>query len=401
MEKTFTQIIESYRPWLVEVRRDLHRHPEPAFEEVRTAGIMAENLKSFGLEFRAGVGKTGVVGLLRKSSDGPTVAVRGDMDCLPIQEENDVPYASTRPGFMHACGHDAHTTIILGTARFLSENPEFLEGVPGQVKFIFQPAEEGRAGAAAMIRDGVLSDPPVDAIFGAHMVHTLPAGVMGLTPGAALAAFDRIEILVTGKGGHAARPQSTVDPVVTASYLVTALQSIVSRNINPLESAVLTIGSINAGNAFNVIPSSAVLVGTLRTLSGEVREIAKTRIREMSERVAAAFGATAEVEIEEGYPIMLNDPDTTAFLGRTFRAEWGEEPVKDLPPIMASEDFAYYLEQVPGTYFRLGCGNVERGITHSMHTSKFDIDEDVLPFGVTVFSHLIREYLKRAKGTDA
>ncbi len=166
-----------------------------------------------------------------------------------------------------------------------------------------------------MIRDGVLSDPPVEAIFGAHMVHTLPVGVMGLTPGAALAAFDRIEIHVTGKGGHAARPQSTVDPVVAASYLVTAIQSIVSRNINPLESAVLTIGSINAGNAFNVIPSSAVLVGTLRTLSGEVREIANTRIREMSERVAAAFGAAAEVEIEEGYPIMLNDPDTTAFLG--------------------------------------------------------------------------------------
>ena len=188
---------------------------------------------------------------------------------------------------------------------------------------------------------------------------------------------------------------------MAASHLVTALQSIVSRNVNPLESVVLTIGSINAGNAFNVIPSSAVLVGTLRTMSEEVRQLARKRIREMSEQLAAGFGATAEVEIEEGYPVMRNDPETTAFAVRTLQAEWGEEPVKELPPIMASEDFAYFLEQAPGTFFRLGCGNAEKGITHGMHTSRFDIDEDVLPFGVAVFAHLIREYLKQAKRADA
>ncbi len=396
MKKLLEEITSKYRSWLVDVRRDLHQHPELAFEEVRTAQIMADNLKAFGLDVKKDLGRTGVVGLLTNDGKAPTVAIRGDMDALPIQEENDVPYASLNPGVMHACGHDAHTTIILGVARFLAENPDFLGDHSGQVKFIFQPAEEGRAGAAAMIRDGVLSDPPVDVIFGAHMVHTLPVGTVGLTPGPALAAFDRIEIKVTGKGGHAARPESTVDPVVTSSYLVTALQSIVSRNVNPLESAVLSIGSITAGNAFNVIPGSAVLVGTLRTLSNEVRELARKRIRDMAEQVAGAFGAKAEVDIEEGYPVMLNDPDCTAFARQTLETQFGKDPIRDIPPVMASEDFSYYLQQVPGTFFRLGCGNVDRGITHSIHSPRFDIDEDVLPFGVAVFSELIRSYLKQA-----
>lgn len=397
MKELLSEITESYRPWLVEVRRDLHMHPELAFEETRTAGMMAQNLQSFGLPHRTEVGQTGVVGLLRDDTKGPTVAIRGDMDALPIHEENDVPYASTRPGVMHACGHDAHTTIILGTARFLAEHPEFLGDLPGQVKFIFQPAEEGRAGAAAMIRDGALSDPPVDAIFGAHMVHSLPVGTVGLTPGHAMAAFDRVEITIIGKGGHAARPDTVVDPIVTASYVLTALQTIVSRNVNPMESAVLSFGSLTAGNTFNVIPGSARMIGTLRTLDQEIRDLTKTRIHDMAVQVAAGFGATAEVELQEGYPVMINDPDCTAFLAETLGADMDEEAVQEIPPIMASEDFSYFLEQVPGAFFRLGCGNEERGIIQSVHNPQFDIDEDVLPFGVAVFSCLIREYLRRAQ----
>ena len=245
VKELLAEIVKSYKPWLVELRRNLHMHPELAFQETRTAGLMAENLESLGLPYHAGVGKTGVIGLLRDDTEGPTVAIRGDMDALPIQEENDVPYASTRPGLMHACGHDAHTTIILGTARFLAEHPEFLGNLSGQVKFIFQPAVEGKAGAMAMIQDGVLEDPPVDTIFGAHMVHSLPVGAVGFTSGKAMAAFDRIEINIVGRGGHAARPDTVVDPIVIASYLLTALQTIVSRNINPLESVVLSLSLIH------------------------------------------------------------------------------------------------------------------------------------------------------------
>ncbi|MFQ5915816.1 MAG: M20 family metallopeptidase [Nitrospinota bacterium] len=398
MERPFEEIIAGYEPWLIEIRRDLHRHPELAFEEVRTSGLMAEKLESFGLEVRKGIGQTGVVGLLRRGGEGPTVAIRGDMDALPIEEKNDVPYASTRPGLMHACGHDAHTTIVLGVARFLAENPEFLGGLPGQVKFIFQPAEEGRAGAAAMIRDGALADPPIEAIFGAHMLHTLAVGTVGFTPGPALAAFDRIEIRVTGKGGHAARPDTAVDSVVVASHLVTALQSIVSRNVNPMESAVLTIGSVSAGNAFNVIPETAVLIGTLRTLTDDIRQLTRKRTREMAEGVAAGFGARADVTIEEGYPVVVNDPDLTAFACQAVEAKWGQDAALSLPPVMASEDFAYYTENVPGAFFRLGSGNVERGITASLHSPRFDIDEAVLPFGVAVFAQIAREYLKKAQG---
>lgn len=401
MEKPFEEIIQTYKPWLIEMRRDLHRHPELAFEEVRTSGIVAEKLKSFGLEVRRGVGQTGVIGLLRRGGEGPAVALRGDMDALPIQEETGAPYASTRPGVMHACGHDAHTTLVLGAARFLAENPAFLDGLPGQVKFIFQPAEEGRAGAAAMIRDGVLSDPPVEAIFGAHMLPALPVGQAGFTPGAALAAFDRIEIKVVGKGGHAARPNAAVDPVVAAAHVVAALQTVVSRNVDPLESAVVTIGSVVAGSAFNVIPETALLVGTLRTLSSKVRLLARHRVRELAEGVASAFGAKAKVAIEEGYPVMFNDPGLTAFASEAVEARWGREAAVPLAPVMASEDFAYYLERVPGTFFRLGCGDAGRGITAGLHSPRFDIDEDVLPFGAAVFAQIVREYLKRARGGGA
>ena len=397
MENPLTETISKLSSWLVEVRRDIHQHPELAFEEVRTSALVADQLESFGLEVRKGVGKTGVVGLLREDAKGPTVAVRADMDALPIQEENDVSYASKTPGLMHACGHDAHTTIVLGVARFLAENPGFLDGVPGKVKFIFQPAEEGRAGAAAMIQDGVLSDPPVDAIFGAHMMHALPVGKVGFTSGPALAAHDEIEITVTGKGGHAARPDTAVDPIVVASHIVIGLHTIVSRNVNPMESAVLTIGCVNAGRAFNVIPETATLVGTIRTLSDEVRELVRARVRELADGVAAAYRARAEVVIKEGYPVTVNDPDLTSFASQIVGSSWGQEAIQQLPPIMASEDFSYYLKEVPGTFFRLGCGNVERGITATVHNPKFDIDEDVLPFGVAVFARLIRSYLEDAQ----
>lgn len=375
---------------LVTWRRDLHRHPELAFEERRTASIVADELRQLSIEVRTGVGKTGVVGILDGSSDGPTVMVRCDMDALPIHEANQTDYASTTAGVMHACGHDGHTAIGLAVARLLTEHRSRLQG---RVKFVFQPAEEMAGGALAMIADGVLDDPVPDVALGLHLWNTNPVGQVGVTAGAAMAGADIFEIVIRGSGGHGALPHETRDPLLAAAQIVSALQSVISRNVDPLDTAVLSVTSFHAGEAFNVIPSEAYLKGTIRTYRQEVHDLAVMRLKQVTEGIAAAMGCEAEVRVTAVTPALYNDPEVTRVVMQAIAPYVEPHNVIQGVKTMGAEDMAVFLEKVPGCFFFLGSASAERGLNYPHHHPRFDFDEAALPLGAAMLASAVAAYV--------
>ncbi len=386
--------VKQIEDWLKEVRRDFHRYPEPRFQETRTAAKVAEYLRSFGLEVQTGVGGTGVVGLFRGASTGKTFAIRADMDALPIQEETDADYSSCNPGFMHACGHDAHMTMALGAARLLAESKEMQNKVIGQVKFVFQPGEEGGHGAREMISDGVMDNPKVDTIVAAHVAPLIPFGTVGIYLQEACASADAFHIKITGKGAHAAYPHLSRDPVFVGAQLITAIQSIVSRNTDPSKGLVVSVTQVQAGTATNVIPDEMKIAGTLRALDEKVRKIAINRLEEIVQNICQAHGVRGEITIGDGYPIMRNHEPVSRFVAEVAAEILGEERVIIRQPKFGSEDFAYFLQRCPGAGYELGCSNESKSITQMLHTSRFDIDEDVLSLGVELYLRLIEKFFE-------
>lgn len=390
MAESFKKPIAGMKDWLIEIRRTIHMHPELGFEEVETSKLVAQWLEKFGLRVQRGMATTGVVGLLQGKKPGKTVAIRADMDALPMEEARPVPYASKVKGKMHACGHDAHVAMLLGVARFFSSIPD---RVKGNIKWIFQPAEEGGGGGRVMVEQGVLENPKVDAIFGTHVFPLLPAGKVGYYEREGLAATDRFTVKIVGKGGHGAFPHLCKDPVLAAGHFITQLHSVVSRNINPIESAVITIGKVSGGTAFNIIPDVVELLGTVRSLTPEVQEELKKRIEEVAKGVAESFGMDYKYDFEYGYPMLINDPEMSKLVARACSKGIGQENVVVVRPAMGGEDFSYYLQKVPGAFFRLGNRNEAKGTIHPYHSSLFDVDEDILPLGVEMFVRIIDEYL--------
>ncbi len=391
---------EALAPSLVETRRDIHRHPELGNREVRTGQLVADRLRRLGLEVRHPVARTGVVGVLRGGRPGPTVAVRADLDALPIEERNDVPYKSENAGVKHACGHDAHTAIVLGAAETLARLKDRL---PGTVVFIFQPAEEGppegeEGGAPLMIKEGVLDAPRVDAIYGLHMDPSLEVGTVGWAIGPIFASSDRFVIEVDGRKTHGAYPHTGLDPVPVAAELVQALQLVVSRQIDAQHPKVLTIGSIRGGNRFNIIAEKVTLEGTIRTLDAEVRRSLKERMARTVEHVAAAHGTAARLRwVGEGFVPTRNEERHTRASLPSLERVYGKANVREVKPQMGAEDFAEFAARVPGLYLKLGSRNESKGITAMIHTEDFDIDEAVLPLGVRAMSTLVWDYLARQK----
>ncbi len=380
--------IQLFHKELMAVRRDLHANPEMGFQEVRTSGIVAGALSALGIEVHRGIGKTGVVGVIKgqRTDSGKMIGLRADMDALPIHEENATQYCSTVPGMMHACGHDGHTTILLGTAKYLMQNRNF----NGTAILIFQPAEEGLGGAKAMVEDGLFERFPCDAIYALHNWPALPAGVIGINPGPMMAASDKFEITIQGHGGHGAHPYQTIDPIVVAANMVTALQTIVSRNVHPLEAAVLSFGHIHAGaaTAASVIPGQAKLVGTVRTFSDEVQKVVEARMRALIESIAQGYGASAEFNYLRNYPATINTASCADFVADVATDLFGaDRVVRNLTPSMGSEDFSFMLKKVPGAYFRLGQGGAEDG--RFLHNPKFDFNDDVIPAGSATFAALV------------
>ena len=369
---------------LVNIRRHLHENPELGFEEVATAQYIADYLAGLGLEVTRQVAKTGVVALIRGAWPGKTVAIRADMDALPIQELNEVPYKSKHQGKMHACGHDAHVAAAIGAARILWE---LRDQINGNVKFIFQPAEEAPGGAEPMIAAGVLENPAVDAIIGGHVWGSLESGIIEVMSGPTMASSDIIRLKIIGKGGHAAQPHTTIDPIVIASEIVGALQKLVSRQTDPFESVVISICSFHAGDVFNVIPHSAYLEGAVRTLNNELRQELPHKIEKIIRGITEPYGATYELDYYLGYPVTVNDPGVTETVRRAAISVLGADKVRVAARAsMGGEDYAYFLNKVPGTYIRIGTRNPEKGICQEMHHPRFDIDEAVLELTPVVYA---------------
>jgi amidohydrolase len=374
------EAISRFHAELTAIRRDLHAHPELGFEEIRTGGIVAKSLELLGVEVHRGVGRTGVVGVIpgRSTASGRMIGLRADMDALPMTEENEFGHRSTRPGMMHGCGHDGHTAMLLGAARYLSATRNF----DGTAVLIFQPGEEGHAGAKAMIQDGLFERFPVQSIYAIHNWPGLPAGKIGINPGPMMAAADRVEILIEGRGGHGAHPYLAVDPVVVAGHIITASQSIVARNINPLESAVLSLCAMHAGDlgAFSVIPRVAKLIGTVRTFRKSTQDMVEERLRVLCSQIASAFGATATVKYERMYPATINTPAEAGFAAGVAEGLIGKQNViRDLPPSMGAEDFSFMLQAKPGAYLRIGQGGAEGGCF--LHNTRYDFNDQIIPLG--------------------
>jgi amidohydrolase len=385
-------LARAYHQDAISLRRHLHQHPELSFQEVETGHWVADQLAALGIEHQHGIAENGVVGIIRgnKTSD-KVVALRADMDALPIQEENDKPYKSQRDGIMHACGHDAHTASLLVTARLLQEmRDEF----GGTVKLIFQPAEEKiPGGASIMIKEGVLENPDPICIFGQHVHPPLEAGKIGMKPGIYMASADEIYVTVKGKGGHGATPNRCIDPVLIASHIIIALQQIVSRNADPTLPSVLTFGKINSkGGATNIIPDEVYLEGTFRTLDETWREEAHQRMIRMAQSIAEGMGGSCDFRIDRGYPVLFNDEKLTAKAWLYAIEYLGKENVVELPLRMTAEDFAYYSQHIPACFYRLGTGNAAKKTTSALHTSTFDIDEDSLALSTGLMAWMaIRE----------
>jgi len=393
--------IRAFHPDLIKLRHRLHENPELGFEEVQTAELVAEELARYGVdEIHRGLGVTGVIGVIEgqgrnddNGDDGAinrVIGLRADMDALPMQEANEFSHRSKKPGVMHGCGHDGHTAMLLGAARHLAQNRDFR----GKVILIFQPGEEGHAGARAMIRDGLFERFPCDAVFAMHNWPGLPAGQIAVQPGPAMAAADRLTIEITGKGGHGAHPYLAVDPVVVSAHIITAMQSIVSRNVSPLDSAVVSLCSMQAGDplAMSVIPPSATLIGTVRTFRPEVQDHVEARIKQLAESVAEGFGANAQVDYERVYPPTINSEAEALFAARVAADLVGpDNMLNNLEPSMGAEDFSFMLEQRPGAYLRIGQGGAAGGCF--LHNTRYDFNDDILPLGASLLVQLARTYL--------
>jgi amidohydrolase len=388
---SITDAAAALRDQLVGDRRHFHRHPELGFQEVETAAYVAERLRALGIETRTGVAGTGVVGLIRGAREGRTVLLRADMDALPLTEETGAEYASTRPGAHHACGHDGHTAILLGVAAVLVQRRDEIEGA---VKLVFQPAEEGPGGARPMIEAGVMEDPHVDACFGLHLSNDHALGEIVVQGGPVQASADEFELTVQGVGGHGAAPHQTVDAVAVGAAIVTELQRIVSREVDPLESAVVTVGSFHAGTRGNIIAQRAEMQGTIRALSPQTREFVQKRLREIAEQTAAAARGTCDVRIKTLYPVTVNDDRMAAFARGVAEQVVAPEHVVGARPIMGAEDMSFFLNAAPGCYCYLGSANKERGLHHPHHSPLFDFDEACLPTGVELLGRLALTYLR-------
>jgi amidohydrolase len=381
--------------WLIETRRDLHRHPEIGFQEVRTAGIVTDTLVGSGLETRTGVGGTGVIGLWRADRPGPGLGLRADMDALSLEEATGQPWASTIPGVMHACGHDLHTTMLLGAARYLAQDQDLSTRLAGTVKFIFQPAEEGGGGAAAMIADGALDDPPLSAVFAGHVVPILKVGQIGFTTGTAMASVDNFFIEVRGRGGHAAHPELALDPIEPAARLVLRLKD----KTRHLQRALVAVCTVQAGTQTNIIPARTLLSGTIRSLKKESRAKALAEVQaavDELKRESADSGLEIILELIPSYPMLINDQAKCDLFLEVAGQALGQANVVDMGPSFGAEDLAYFLEQVPGMHYWLGCGRPEQQPLAMLHSPQFDPDEDVLPLGVEIMIRLVEKCLGQA-----
>ncbi len=390
-------LIEEYVPDLVATRRDLHKYPELAFEEVRTSGIVARRLQALGMEVQTGIAKTGVTGLLRGGAAGEntkTIAIRADMDALPIAELNEVEYRSRVEGKMHACGHDGHTAILLTVADILSKRRAELAG---NVKFVFQPAEEDIGGAKPMVEQGAIQG--VDAIIGLHLISDIPFGRIGVRAGEVFASADDYVLTTTGRGGHAASPHEAIDPIVITAHIITALQTLISRETSPFRPSIITIGEIKAGTTFNIIPETATMRGTMRSFSSEHRAYLLRRIVELTSGIASALGGSCEIAWPlGGCPPCYNDPAVTAIVRQAAVDAVGEQMVDESEEILStgSDDMAEFLQTVPGCYFLVGSRNEAKGTHYQHHHPRFNIDEEVLPIGVEVLARAALDYLRQA-----
>lgn len=383
--------VEKLVPHLIELRRDFHRHPELGFQEERTARIVAERLKGLGYTVRTGVGKTGVTGFLKGGRPGKTVLLRADIDALPIQEEAEVPWKSENSGRMHACGHDANTAIGLTAAEILAHE---LPRLAGNVLFVFQPAEEILSGAPAMLRDGALEGVAIDAAFAVHMQNEMPAGTVGLRSGPMMTSADRLELTVIGKGGHGAFPHLASDPVYAAAQIITALQTLVSRETPPLQMSVLSITTLKAGTAFNIIPNTVEMSGTFRCYDMALRETLMGSLRRVAEGVAVALKCKAEVKNDWLTPAVVNDSTLTRVVHELAADIIGEKQVVEMEPLTGSDDIAYFWQKVPGCYAFVGSAKIDGSLVAPHHNAQFDIDESAMATGVDILVRATRRVLQ-------
>jgi carboxypeptidase Ss1 len=391
MNMTVLSEMRNFEEEIISIRRHLHENPELSFEEFDTSKFVAVKLKSLGISVRTGVGGTGVVGLLRGPKGGNVVALRADMDALPITEHVDVPFKSKRTGVMHACGHDTHVAMLLGAAMLLTKHVEELHG---SVKFLFQPAEEhgGRGGAKPMIHDGAMENPKVDFVFGLHISGAYPSRVFGLRAGPIMAAPDSFKITIRGKGGHGSEPHKTIDPIFVSAHVISALQGVSSRMIDQTEPFVVSICSIHSGSKDNIIPDDALLEGTIRTLSERVRSEAKKKVAKVTRSVCKAFGATCQIDfMHDAYPVTINDPEVAKRVFQILRKIEGTK-TREIKPILGGEDFSRFLHQAPGVFYFLGTRNPKKGCIYDNHSSRFKVDEDVLKYGSASLAKLALDF---------
>jgi amidohydrolase len=389
MSQSHIDRARSYQDELVAIRHDIHAHPELGLQEVRTADLVAKKLEEWGIEVHRNVGVTGVVGVLRNGNGQASVGLRADMDALPILEATELPYASQNSGRMHACGHDGHTTMLLGAAKFLAETRNF----NGTVNFIFQPAEEGVGGALAMLKDGLFERFPCNAVYGMHNRPGLQVGKFITGPGARAAGGAFFDITITGKGAHGAHPQQSIDPVLVACHLGTALQSIVSRNISARDTAVLSITRIQSGDAYNVIPQSAVMAGTVRTMQRDTMKLIEQNMQRLATSIAAGFGAEATLDFRVIFASMVNNEVEAGLYGDAAAELVGEANLdRNSPPGMGSEDFSFMMEQVPGAHINLGNGE-----SAALHNHKYDFNDETIPYGVALYGKIVEKKLPKGQ----
>jgi amidohydrolase len=387
--------IAQFHPELTALRRDLHAHPELGFEEVYTSARVEQALRLCGVdEVHTGIGKTGVVGVVhgQRRDSGRLIGLRADMDALPMTEHNDFGWKSTKAGLMHGCGHDGHTAMLVGAARYLAQTRQF----NGTAVLVFQPGEEGYAGAKAMMTDGLFDRWPVESIYAMHNWPSMPPGTVGINPGPMMAAADRVTIEITGRGGHGAHAYLTIDPVLVAGHIITAVQSIVSRNVRPIDSAVISLCAMQAGDlaAMSVVPATARLVGTIRTFNANVQTMVEQRLRELCSAVALGFGATATVQVERIYPATLNTREEAMFAADVAQALVGAERVdRSMEPSMGAEDFSFMLQARPGAYMRLGQGDAQGNGSCFLHNPRYDFNDDILPLGSALHASLVEQAL--------
>ena len=386
--------IQRHTPELTAIRRDIHAHPEIGFQENRTAALVADCLRRWGVDrVETGIGRTGVVGVIEGRTGGPAIGLRADMDALPMQEETGLAYASVHPGVFHGCGHDGHTAMLLGAARYLAATRDFA----GRVHVIFQPAEEGLGGAAAMMDDGLFDRFPCEEIYALHNWPNAPLGWVGTRPGVAMASSGNFDIAVTGRGAHGAMPHQAIDPVIVAITLAQALQTVVSRSVTPLQPAILSITELHAGSAYNVIPDGAVLRGTIRAFDADVRALMVRRMEEITAGIAMSFGAYATVTVERGYPALVNSAAHVAAMARVAAGVVGAKNVDtEATPVSGSEDFAFMLERVPGAYFLLG-----QSEGPNVHNPGYRFNDDVIPIGASILARIAEARLSHKQVDDA